>query len=1757
MTGGAYVFRWTVTSPAGCVESDDVQITVNRNPIAYNDAANTSLNTSVPIGVLNNDIDEDGNPTINKASIIIQTQPPNGTLSINYTTGIVTYFPNTGYSGTDVFKYTVKDTNGAESNAATVTVSVNKALVGVDDIATTLVNTPVVVRVLDNDPKKNGADILKISDPANGSIVINSDGTITYTPVTGFSGKNSFSYKLTNSVGDESDPVTVSVIVKPTGQVDAGNTITNTSIIIPVKDNDLGKTGTTVNINIPPSNGTASVNGSGNVVYIPAPGFSGKDTFNYFLQTPDGVNSDLITVNITVKPIGTPDAINLLPNTSVMIPLKDNDISKAGTSVILITNPTNGTATPSPDGMVVYLPNSGFSGRENFTYLLRTADGVDSDPINVNITIKPVGAIDYVNTITNAAKAFQVKDNDLSKAGTVVDISTTPSNGTLSLNSAGNAIYTPAVGFSGKDVFTYILSTSDGLSSDAVTVNVLVKPVGSPDMEGYNVNTPVNIAVKDNDLSKGSTTVIINTNPANGSVSVNPSGVVTYTPTTGFNGTDSFTYLLRTTDGLDSDPITVSLTPISTKPTGTVDLANTTTNTPVTIPVKDNDASQTGTTVVIGSNPANGTVILNGSGVTVYTPAAGFSGKDTFTYKLRNGGGIESDPITVTVNVKPIGTSNTVTTPAATAISIPVKDNDLSKTGTTVIITNSPANGTVSVNAANEVSYTPSSTFSGKDNLTYLLRTADGIESDPINVLINVNPVGSPDNEGYDLNTPKAIAVKDNDLSKANTTVVINSNPANGSVVVNATGVITYTPNTGFNGINTFTYILRTTDGLDSDPITVTVTPVTPQPTGAPDIANTITNTPVTIPVKDNDVSKIGTTVVIQDKPTNGTVVVNGTGDPVYTPANGFSGKDTFTYKLRNNSGGLESTPITVTVNVRPSGSPDNGIFSVNTPLTIDVKNNDLSKVNTTVVINSTPANGTVSVNGSNIVYTPNSGYVGNDVFTYVLRTADGLNSDPINVTVTAVPLPVRPSGSPDIATTPTNVPVTIPIKDNDASKTGTTAAVQTTPAHGTVTINPTGEAIYTPTPGFAGKDTFTYVLRDNNGLESDPISVTVNVKPVGTNDNASTPVNKPVTINIKNNDLSKVGTTPIINTNPEHGTFTIDAGGNAVYTPATGYTGTDSFTYRLKTADNVESDPIIVIVTVTPATQVPDITVTVPTDKPITIDVTIPPGGTVIITTPPKHGTITIDPVTGKPIYTPNPGYAGPDDFTYIITDGDGNETNPGKVTLTVAKPAKIGLAKALVSSIKGENNSFRLTYIFTVKNYGDAAINQLSLTDNLSAAFPARIFTITKLTGTGTLRVNPGFNGANATEILLSSSTIGPNTSETIELEVTLTVNQQSGTFLNSATVIGRSVGDGSTTSDVSTAGLVPDPITAGDVSPSTPTQAVILVAPNITVPVNSGQPITIAITVPPGGSVIIVKPPTNGTITFDPITGQPIYTPNPGYSGPDDFTYIIKDANGNESSPGSVNITVTTPAKIGLAKALLSNVKNIEGSFNLTYQFTLVNYGDYAIQNLSLTDNLTLAFPGARFEILNISTTGNLKVNTQYNGVTNMNLLLPTSILESKSKEFVEMQLRIVLDKDKATFNNFAVAEGASANNGSITTDQSTNGFNPDPDVPGNVTPSVLTPVTLTKELLKIPGGFSPNNDGINDFFVIENSQGKKINLEIFNRWGNRVYRSKEYQNTWNGRSNEGIRIGEDLPVGTYYYIIQIAGENKRVGYITINR
>jgi gliding motility-associated-like protein len=824
------------------------------------------------------------------------------------------------------------------------------------------------------------------------------------------------------------------------------------------------------------------------------------------------------------------------------------------------------------------------------------------------------------------------------------------------------------------------------------------------------------------------------------------------------------------------------------------------------------------------------------------------------------------------------------------------------------------------------VQFTPVNAFVGTATCTYNIQDISGSVSNNATITINYTAAPAQPFAGID----QLITVS---LTPASANLQATNPGANTGKWTQVSGpnTVAFVSETTFNttatnltgGIYVFRWTVRSAGGCElSDDVQVIVNR---RPVATDDAISTNLNTDIPIFILDNDTDADGNTTIVRNsisilsQPQNGTLVIdNVTGIVTYKPKNGFTGYDSFVYTVKDIYGAESNTAIAVVaVNIKPVGNPDNSTTTTQTPVTIRVLDNDNVPPGSTVIKNTEPAHGTVTLNpDGTFLYTPNPDFSGKDTFTYKLVNKDGLESDPVTVTVN-----VKPAGSDDNVITLTNTPIIIPAKDNDISKDGTTVVVTTPPFNGTIIVNPAGNPVYTPAPDFSGSDTFKYILRTADGLESNPITVTVKVKPVGSPDNVATPYNTAITIPVKTNDISKTGTTVLLGTAPLHGTASVDAQGNMVYMPNNGYTGADTYTYVLRTADGIDSDPITVNVTVRPLIVIP----------------------------------------------------------------------------------------------------------------------------------------------------------------------------------------------------------------------------------------------APNINTEATSGEPKVIDVPIPPGGTVIITTPPKNGTITFDPNTGKPIYTPNPGYTGPDDFVYVVKDADGNQSNPGTVTVTVNpapNPAKIGLAKAMTRSTKNVDGSYEIAYTFTLVNAGDIDIERLSLTDDLSAAFPGAIIKIRKLVALGSMIINSDFNGTSNKEILSNASLLKATSKELIELEINVTLDKG-GIFRNTSFVTGFSVRTGLITDDQSTDGLNPDPQNAGDFTPNLPTPVTLTKDGIFVPGGFSPNNDGINDMFVIENALGRQLNLEVYNRWGNRIYKAKSYQNNWNGKTTEGIHVGDDVPAGTYYYILTIDNQDKRVGYITINR
>lgn len=267
------------------------------------------------------------------------------------------------------------------------------------------------------------------------------------------------------------------------------------------------------------------------------------------------------------------------------------------------------------------------------------------------------------------------------------------------------------------------------------------------------------------------------------------------------------------------------------------------------------------------------------------------------------------------------------------------------------------------------------------------------------------------------------------------------------------------------------------------------------------DLASTIENTAVTVDVLANDVDPDGDAMTVADasQPANGSVTNNGN-NVTYTPANGFVGTDSFSYTAADGKGGTATAQVTVTVNQRPNTAPVAGNDAATTEedksVSINVLANDSDADGDALSVFATtqPGNGTATFNSSSVTYTPNSGFVGADSFTYTVTDGRGGADDAtVNVTVEAAPNRA-PVANDDQTATQKNTAVTVNVlaNDTDADGDSLTIASATQPANGSVQNNG-GNITYTPNQGFSGSDSFTYTASDGRG-GSDAATVTVTV---------------------------------------------------------------------------------------------------------------------------------------------------------------------------------------------------------------------------------------------------------------------------------------------------------------------------------------------------------------------------------------------------------------------------------------------------------------------------------------------------------------------------------------------------------------------------------------------------------------------------------------------------------------------------------------
>ncbi|GAA4415460.1 hypothetical protein GCM10023187_45950 [Nibrella viscosa] len=592
-------------------------IACNDTPVGIQDqyvtATDKTLSIAAP-GFLINDIDLEGEAL---TATTLVDDVDHGTLTA-FPNGSFTYTPTPGFVGTDSFQYRMKDASNHASEPITVTIEVrersNRTPVGSNDIFGALKGTVLVIAApgfLANDLDQDG-DVISattlVDDVDHGTLTAFPNGSFTYTPSPGYTGPDSFQYRMQDSKGNSSDPITVTIHVfvgnrAPLGTNDIFGVIQNTTRTVAAPGflvNDVDPDGDAISATTlvdDVDHGTLTAFPNGSFTYTPSAGFTGTDSFQYRMQDSKGNASDPITVTLVVigpgvLPIGFPDTYRTSKGITLSIAAPGflmNDIDQNGealSATTLVDDVDHGTLTAFPNGSFTYTPSPGFVGTDSFQYRMQDASANSSDPITVTIIVeeafnrKPIGNEDQYGALANvslsiAAPGFLMndidQDGDAISATTLVD---DVDHGTLTAFPNGSFTYTPTPGFTGTDSFQYRMQDSKGNASDPVTVMITVyegnrAPVGTNDVFGVVKNTPLTIVASgflmndyDADGDAISATTLVD-DVDHGTLTAFPNGSFTYTPNAGFTGTDSFQYRMQDSKGNASDPVTVTLEIIS------------------------------------------------------------------------------------------------------------------------------------------------------------------------------------------------------------------------------------------------------------------------------------------------------------------------------------------------------------------------------------------------------------------------------------------------------------------------------------------------------------------------------------------------------------------------------------------------------------------------------------------------------------------------------------------------------------------------------------------------------------------------------------------------------------------------------------------------------------------------------------------------------------------------------------------------------------------------------------------------------------------------------------------------------------------------------------------------------------------------------------------------------------------------------------------------------------------------------------------
>lgn len=731
-------------------------------------------------------------------------------------------------------------------------------------------------------------------------------------------------------------------------------------------------------------------------------------------------------------------------------------------------NDTSGYATSG-----VYTANANASGSDSFSWAWRCG-ATSGSPYpcgggGATITIVPAKPSLTGGNLNIPYGSSGTHDFAPTNGG-VLSLVQSPQNGGVML-SGGRATYTPNVNFAGSDTFG-VTATNPGGTSAISIVSVYVTPPPVPVLTGGNLAVAYNAqAIHDFAPTNGGT-VSLTTPPSHGTVSISD-GKAYYMPSAGYIGPDSFGVRGSNVSGSSAEAtvsVTVAPPPIPNPSGGSLSLAF---NTPGSYTFQN----MNGGTMSVVSPPTNGVLKWSFYRAT-YTPNADFVGTDSFTVTGTNAGGT-SAPATVNITVAPPPIPVLTGGSLALAFNASGTHDFAPTSGGVLAVASAPAHGSVTISGG-RATYTPNADYIGPDSFG-VTGTNLGGTSAVSNVAVTVAPPPIPSLTGGSLALAFNTSGTHDFAPTERGVLALADAPEHGDVTING-GRVTYTPNTDYIGADSYS-VTATNLGGTSAPVTASITVSPPAAPGAGSAALTTayeTVGRVLLPA-----SGLFTSLAIVDQPQHGQVLITGN-EATYTPQAGYFGADSFTYQAIGLGGSSGPASVAVTVG-RPNAPVVANASAVTGHGAKVVVPLQVSGIYTSLRVDVPPNNGQATIDGLSVVYTPNGGFAGREIFTVVAEGPGGDSAGAEIAVSVDEPPPVEPPPpqKPDVKPAPVSLEgqAGSPMRFRVAAGLVGVTAVElvTQPSAGSAAVEQL-DVVYAPPADFAGQVNFDYRLVTEQG---------------------------------------------------------------------------------------------------------------------------------------------------------------------------------------------------------------------------------------------------------------------------------------------------------------------------------------------------------------------------------------------------------------------------------------------------------------------------------------------------------------------------------------------------------------------------------------------------------------------------------------------------------------------------------------------------